>query len=219
MDGSNVDNASESTSTDNEYTEVTVLGKGQTFLYIVPSFPVCMVTLQEVKLQQDDSQGYVQMFDGFARYCELLNLSLPAFARIPFSYENAFIINVSNTKQQVTKPETLLLLLLSVKLAKICSNRSMYNIIQADEFCRSRDIEGYQLYDGEKVFVMCDWMWVDGDSIQMWKRTTMSQVQKLKLVVCQMLQEVMFQQSHSVIFKCIGHLKERQYQISWQENK
>jgi len=59
MDGSNVDNASESTSTDNEYTEVTVLGKGQTFLYIVPSFPVCMVTLQEVKLQQDDSQGYV----------------------------------------------------------------------------------------------------------------------------------------------------------------
>jgi len=69
------------------------------------------------------------MFDGFARYCELLNLSLPAFARIPFSYENAFIINVSNTKQQVTKPETLLLLLLSVKLAKICSNRSMYNII------------------------------------------------------------------------------------------
>ena len=38
-----------------DYTKITVLGKGQTFLYMynVPSFPVCKVILQEIEFQQD----------------------------------------------------------------------------------------------------------------------------------------------------------------------
>jgi len=54
-------------------------------------------TLQEVKLRQDDGQGYVNVFDGFAKHCSLLDHPLPALARIPFDYNNAFIINVSRS--------------------------------------------------------------------------------------------------------------------------
>jgi len=90
MDEYVVDHAVDS----NEYTQITVLGKGQVFLYIIPSFPVCKATLQEVKLQQEDDHGNVYVFDGFARKCDLLNHPLPAMAKIPFSYENTFIINV-----------------------------------------------------------------------------------------------------------------------------
>jgi len=78
-----------------EDTEITVLAKGREFLYVVPSFPVYKATLQEVKLQQDVGSGNVYVFDGFARKCDLLSHPLPAMAKIPFSYENAFIINVS----------------------------------------------------------------------------------------------------------------------------
>ena len=93
-------------------TEITVLAKGQTFLYVVPSFPVYKATLQEVKLQQDDGNGNVYMFDGFARKCDLLDHHLPAMAKIPFSYENAFIINVSYVCQQLPprKPDCVILL-------------------------------------------------------------------------------------------------------------
>ena len=59
-------------------------------------------TLQGVKLQQDVSNGNVYVFDGFARKCDLLNHLLPAMAKIPFSYENAFIISVSYAYQRLT---------------------------------------------------------------------------------------------------------------------
>ena len=74
--------------------EITVLAKGNTFLYIVPSFPVFNATLQEVKLQWEAPGGEIHVFDGFARQCDLLDHPLPAVAKIMFSYENAFIIEV-----------------------------------------------------------------------------------------------------------------------------
>ena len=80
---------------ESEYTEISVLWKDQTFLYIIPSLPVHKAILQEVRLQQDDGLGNVYMFDGFARKSHLLDHPLLAIATIPYSYENAFIINVS----------------------------------------------------------------------------------------------------------------------------
>ena len=74
------------------YTEITGLREGQTFLYVVPSFPVYKATLQEVKLQQDSGYGNVYVLDGFARKCDLLDHPLPAMTIIPYSYKN---INVS----------------------------------------------------------------------------------------------------------------------------
>ncbi len=59
------------------------------FQYTIPSFPVFTVTLREVKLQWEDDNGDVHLFDGFMRECELLNHPLPAIARIPHSYRHA----------------------------------------------------------------------------------------------------------------------------------
>ena len=47
--------------------EITVLAKGDTFLYTVPSFPVFKATLQQVKLQMEESEGEIKVFNGFAR--------------------------------------------------------------------------------------------------------------------------------------------------------
>ena len=44
---------------EHECTEIAVLGKGNTFLYVVPSFPVFNAELQEVKLQYTDGEGNV----------------------------------------------------------------------------------------------------------------------------------------------------------------
>lgn len=74
--------------------EITILAKGNTFLYVVPSFLIFKATLQEVKLQWEEPGGEIQVFDGFARQCKLLDRPLPAVAKIMFSYENAFIIEV-----------------------------------------------------------------------------------------------------------------------------
>ncbi len=71
------------------YNDMTVLQKGRSFQYMIPSFPVFTVTLREVKLQWEDDNGDLHLFDGFMRECELLNHPLPAIARIPHSYRHA----------------------------------------------------------------------------------------------------------------------------------
>ena len=62
--------------------EINVLVKGNTFLYVVPSFPIFKTTLQEVKLQWEEPGGAIHIFDGFARECELLDHPLPAVTKI-----------------------------------------------------------------------------------------------------------------------------------------
>ena len=47
------------------------------------------------------SSRNVYVFDGFARKCDLLNHPLPAMAKILFSYEKTFIINVSYACRQL----------------------------------------------------------------------------------------------------------------------
>ena len=64
------------------------------FLYVVPSFPIFKTTLQEVKLQWEEPDGAIHVFDGFARECELLDHLLPAVTKIMLNYENAFITEV-----------------------------------------------------------------------------------------------------------------------------
>ncbi len=71
--------------------DMTVLQKGRSFQYTIPSFPVLTVTLREVKLQWEDDNGDLHLFDGFMREYELLNHPLPAIARIPHSYKHASI--------------------------------------------------------------------------------------------------------------------------------
>jgi len=76
--------------------EVTILAKGDMFLYTVPSFPVFKATLQQVKLQWEESNGDIKIFDGFAKKCDTSDTKpLPAVAKIEFSYENVFTIEVS----------------------------------------------------------------------------------------------------------------------------
>ena len=70
---------------------LTILSKGNTIHYTIPSFPVYSA---EVKVQWEDEDGSLLVFDAFARNCDLLNHQLPAIAEIPFSYDNAFIIEV-----------------------------------------------------------------------------------------------------------------------------
>ena len=76
--------------------EITVLAKDDTFVYTVPSFPVYKPTLLQVKLQLEESNGEVKVFDGFAKQCDLLDKPLPAVAKIVFSYDNAFLIKVTS---------------------------------------------------------------------------------------------------------------------------
>ena len=75
--------------------EVTVLAKGDTFLYTVPSFPVFKATLQQIRLQWEETNGDIKVFDGFTKKCDTLDTkSLPSVAKIEFGYENAFTIQV-----------------------------------------------------------------------------------------------------------------------------
>jgi len=79
-----------------DFAEVMVLSTGRTFEYIAPSFPVYKATLREVKLQWEEyATETVHVFDSFARECDLLDEHpLPAVAKILFSYDNAFMIEV-----------------------------------------------------------------------------------------------------------------------------
>ena len=75
-------------------TEITVLAKGDTVEYIIPSFPVFGTRLTEVKLQYESNEEELMIFDGFARHCEALNHPLPASLCISNNYNSAFIIEV-----------------------------------------------------------------------------------------------------------------------------
>ena len=76
------------------FSDLMVLQKGRSLLYTVPSFPVFTAMLREVKLQWEDDDGDGHVFDGVMRECGLLNHSLPAVARVPFGYKNAFLVEV-----------------------------------------------------------------------------------------------------------------------------
>ena len=54
------------------------------------------VDLVEVKLQWEDGEtGEVHVFDGFTRNCEEIDHPLPGIVKVDYSYQNAFIIEVS----------------------------------------------------------------------------------------------------------------------------
>jgi len=59
-------------------TTITVLAKGDTVEYIIPSFPPFSARLTEVKLQYESDEG-LMVFDGFARHCEALDHPLYVF--------------------------------------------------------------------------------------------------------------------------------------------
>ena len=82
-----------------DFVVLTILVKGCTFNYVVPSFSVFNVNLTEVKLQREDGDGEVHSFDGFARDCNEMDHPLPAVVKIYYSYENAFIIEVHRILQ------------------------------------------------------------------------------------------------------------------------
>ena len=82
---------------DEDYVEVTVLSTGRILEYIVPSFPVYKAILRETKLQWEEADGTIHVFDGFARECGLIKeRSTPAMAKIIFNYDSAFMIEVDN---------------------------------------------------------------------------------------------------------------------------
>ena len=76
-----------------EFCLITVLEKGKSFPYTIPSFPVFTVMLREAKLQWEED-GTVEYFDGFIRECGLLEHPLPAVAKVYYGYKNAFPVEV-----------------------------------------------------------------------------------------------------------------------------
>ena len=81
--------------TEDDFVFVTFLGLGRVFNYVIPSFPVFKTTLQEVKLQFEEPDGTVHVFDGFAKCGMIDERNLPSLAKINFSFDNAFIIEVA----------------------------------------------------------------------------------------------------------------------------
>ena len=77
-----------------EYTRITVLAAGGLIHYVIPSFSVFNAVLREVKFHWEDEYGKIHVFDGFARHCNLLDHQLPAVAKVPYSYDNAFMFEV-----------------------------------------------------------------------------------------------------------------------------
>jgi len=57
---------------------------------MILSFPVFTVMIQEMKLQFENNEDYMQVFDGFMREYG----PLPPIARVPDDYRNAFLIEV-----------------------------------------------------------------------------------------------------------------------------
>ena len=86
---------SERNVSDDDYVEVTVLSTGRVLEYVVPSFPVYKATLREMKLQWEEADGTIHVFDGFVRECGLIKEWItPAIAKIIFNYDKAFMIEV-----------------------------------------------------------------------------------------------------------------------------
>ena len=77
-----------------EHSRIVVLAAGQLIHYTIPSFPVFNATLREAKFQWEDEYENIHVFDGFVRHCNMLDHHLPAVAKIPYSYDDAFIIEV-----------------------------------------------------------------------------------------------------------------------------
>lgn len=73
---------------------ITVLAKGNTIDYVVPSFPVFSAKLTEVKLQWENCKGEMEVFDGFVRDCEALNYRLPATLEILYSFQHRLSFQV-----------------------------------------------------------------------------------------------------------------------------
>jgi len=90
------------------WTLLTILDKGITFEYVVPSFPIVRENLTEVKLQYEGDGGEPLVFDGFARDCAALDHPLPASLKIPNSYDHAFLIEVNIKIIMQTEFHTLL---------------------------------------------------------------------------------------------------------------
>ena len=77
----------------NTFCLITVIEKGKSFPYTIPSFPVFTVMLREAKLQWEED-GTVDYFDGFMRECGLLEHPLSAIAKVYYGYKNAFPVEV-----------------------------------------------------------------------------------------------------------------------------
>ena len=54
------------------FTTITILAKGDTVEYFIPSFPPYGARLTEVKLQYESDEG-LMVFDGFACHCKALD--------------------------------------------------------------------------------------------------------------------------------------------------
>jgi len=80
---------------DTESGTLTILFTGSTISYVVPSFPIYKAELMEIKVQWEEEDRSLHMFDAFGRNCEDLNHSLPAITEIPYCFDNPFTIDVS----------------------------------------------------------------------------------------------------------------------------
>ena len=71
------------------------------------------------------------------------------------------------------------------------------------------DVTSYQLFEGHVVFVMWEWCWVDGGNLS---DEELGVDLEEPLPSSEEEDEVAPSITHSIPFKCIGHLKEKRYQ-------
>ena len=79
--------------------DVSVVEKGSTIPYTVPSFPMCTAMLQplSVLLQWEDSPDItLVVFNGCLSECTLLNYPLPALARVSKGGNYPCLVEVSS---------------------------------------------------------------------------------------------------------------------------
>ena len=76
---------------------LTILAKGSTFNYIVPSFSVFNADIIEVKFQweqvHEDESTEMHVFDEFAKSCQDLDHPLQGIVCNEFSYDCAFMFS------------------------------------------------------------------------------------------------------------------------------
>ena len=196
-----------------EYTRITILAAGGLIHCVIPSFPVFSGMLREVKFQWEDEYGKIHVFDGFARHCNLLDDQLPAVAKVPYSYDNAFMIKVC---KYITVSSCNITIL--QRLNQFVSWMHVYALFyRRVEFSKSVDTNGYQFFEGDHVFVIWEWEWLEDHSDPESNHSEDDQETDDATDNTDNDEEEEDNDeipaiTHSVTFKCIGSTKEARYQ-------
>ena len=135
---------------------MTVLKTGNLIQYTVPSFPMFKATLREVKLQWEEEGGTIHTFDTFARECD------PSIFQRWWRFPSTTRMRLLSRYEAISYSYKFLHLLSNHNIS-VCENCFF---LHEKEFSRCIPTENYQFYDGDQVFVLWNWKWIDDPDIE-----------------------------------------------------